>query len=158
MDPLTLDTFVNLDPKIPIWDRVYTIAPLVIIGSKEGDSYDLAPKHMASPMGFDNYFGFVCTPDHKTYHNVKQYKEFTVSFPNPDQVLMASLTASNRNSVGNKTKSVLDALEVAWGHTVNAPVVEGCYLYLEFYLRLNWHSSATRHGSNRFCFYYQFGR
>ncbi|MBT8235130.1 MAG: flavin reductase [Bacteroidia bacterium] len=131
MNPLALDTFVNLDPKTPIWDRVYTIAPLVIIGSKEGDSYDLAPKHMAAPMGFDNYFGFVCTPDHKTYHNIRQYEEFTVSFPNPDQVLMASLTASNRKSVGNKTTSVLDALEVAWGHTVDAPVVAGCYLYLE---------------------------
>lgn len=131
MDPLALDTFVNLDTKIPIWDRIYTIAPLVIIGSKEGDSYDLAPKHMAAPMGFDNYFGFVCTPDHKTYHNVRQNQEFTVSFPNPDQVLMASLTASNRKSVGDKSTSVLDALDVAWGHIVNAPVVSGCYLYLE---------------------------
>lgn len=131
MDPLTLDNFATLDTHSPIWDRIYTVAPLVIIGSKEEESYDLAPKHMASPMGFDNYFGFVCTPDHKTYHNVRRYQEFTVSFPNPDQILTASLTASNRKNVGNKSESVLDALEVAWGHTVDAPVVAGCYLYLE---------------------------
>ena len=131
MDSLSLESFVNLDTKTPIWDRIYTIAPLVIIGSKEGDSYDLAPKHMASPMGFDNYFGFVCTPDHKTYHNIREHQEFTVSFPHPDQVLTASLTASNRISVGDKSASVLDALQVAWAHTVNAPVVQGCYLYLE---------------------------
>ena len=131
MDTLALENFVNLDTRTPIWDRIYTIAPLVIIGSKEGDSYDLAPKHMAAPMGFDNYFGFVCTPDHKTYHNIREYQEFSVSFPNPDQVLTASLTASNREAVGDKSASVLDALEVAWGHTINAPVVKGCYLYLE---------------------------
>jgi len=131
MDTLALDNFVNLDTRTPIWDRIYTIAPLVIIGSKEGESYDLAPKHMAAPMGFDNYFGFVCTPDHKTYHNIRENEEFTVSFPNPDQVLTASLTAANRQSVGDKSASVLDALQVAWGHTVNAPVVKGCYLYLE---------------------------
>ena len=144
MDPLMLDNFVTLDTNSPIWDRVYTIAPLVIIGTKEEDSYDLAPKHMASPMGFDNYFGFVCTPDHKTYHNVRQHQEFTVSFPNPDQILTASLTASNREHVGNKATSVLDSLQVAWGHTVDAPVVAGCYLYLECAL----HKVIDGFGSN----------
>ena len=32
-----------------VWERVFTVAPLVIVGSKETDgTYDLAPKHMAS--------------------------------------------------------------------------------------------------------------
>lgn len=144
MDPISLDKMVALDTKVPIWDRVYTIAPLVIIGTREDESYDLAPKHMASPMGFDNYFGFVCTPAHKTYHNVREYGEFTVSFPNPDQVITASLTAANRKSVGQKSETVLDALEVAWAHTVNAPVIAGAYLYLECAL----HKIIDGFGSN----------
>ena len=131
MKPLNLEKLASLDTDIPLWDRVYTVAPLVIIGTREGEDYDLAPKHMATPMGFDNYFGFVCTPAHKTYHNVRKYQEFSVSFPNPDQVLTASLTAANRKSLGSKSDSVLDALEVAWTHTINAPVVVGSYLYLE---------------------------
>ena len=131
MKPLIMDKLVSLDTQIPLWNRIYTVAPLVIIGSKEGESYDLAPKHMASPMGFDNYFGFVCTPDHQTYHNIRQYEEFTVSFPTPEQVITASLTASNREALESKSTSVLDALEVAWAHTVNAPVIAGAYLYFE---------------------------
>lgn len=131
MHPLKLDKLVSLDTSIPLWDRVYTVAPLVIVGTKEGDDYDLAPKHLATPMGFDNYFGFVCTPAHKTYHNVRKYEEFSVSFPNPDQVLTASLTAANRKTLGSKADSVLDALEVAWAHTIDAPVIAGAYLYLE---------------------------
>ena len=46
----------------PIWDRVFCVAPLVIVGSKEPHGgYDLAPKHMAMPLGLGNYFCFVCS-------------------------------------------------------------------------------------------------
>ena len=65
------DNIISLDVNLPIWERVFTVAPLVVIGTKENGGYDLAPKHMATPMGFGNYFGFVCTPKHGTYHNVK---------------------------------------------------------------------------------------
>jgi hypothetical protein len=38
----------------PIWDRFFTVAPLVIVGSKEEDDrYNLAPKHMAMPLGWE---------------------------------------------------------------------------------------------------------
>jgi hypothetical protein len=47
----------------PIWDRVFSVTPLVIVGSKEtSGKFDLAPKHMAMPLGLGNYFCFVCTP------------------------------------------------------------------------------------------------
>lgn len=92
MSPTTSDRLISLNLTQPIWDRFFCVAPLVIIGTKEADgNYDLAPKHLATPFGWDNYFGFICTPRHSTYQNIKREKAFTVSFPKPDQVLLASL-------------------------------------------------------------------
>ena len=37
---------IPLSLEYPIWDRVFTIAPLVVIGTREPDgTFDLAPKH-----------------------------------------------------------------------------------------------------------------
>ena len=38
---------------------------------------------MAFPMGWENYFGFVCTPRHATYHNIRREGAFTLSYPRP---------------------------------------------------------------------------
>lgn len=87
----------TLDPEVPVWDKIFTVHPLVVIGTVEADgNHDLAPKHMAFPLGWDNYFGFVCTPRHGTYQNIKRTGEFTVSYPKPDKVLFTSLTATMR--------------------------------------------------------------
>jgi len=59
---------VSLDPDQPVWERFFSVSPLIVVGTRDEDgSYDLAPKHMATPLGWDNYFGFVCTPRHHTY-------------------------------------------------------------------------------------------
>lgn len=121
----------TLDTSIPIWDRVFTVAPLVVIGTKEGDGYDLAPKHMVTPIGFDNYFGFVCTPNHTTYQNIKKNKEFTVSFPLPNQVVLASLSASPRCDGISKSKSVIEVLPTIKATTVDALCIAESYLLLE---------------------------
>jgi flavin reductase (DIM6/NTAB) family NADH-FMN oxidoreductase RutF len=53
--------------------------------SRRTARYDLAPKHMVTPMGWDNYFGFVCAPRHATYRNVLRTKDsFTVSYLGPE--------------------------------------------------------------------------
>lgn len=62
---------------------------------KDG-GYDMAPKHMARGLGRGNYFGFVCTPRHATYHNAKREGAFTVTYPRPTQVLQASFSATSR--------------------------------------------------------------
>lgn len=100
--------FVSLDVKETIWDHFYTVAPLVVIGSKEGEGFDLAPKHMATPIGFSDFFGFVCTPRHQTYHNIKRSGHFSVSFVRPDQILLSSLAAMPRCSVEEFTKDITD--------------------------------------------------
>ena len=88
---------VSLDIEQPIWNRFFTVAPLIVVGTREATGeFDMAPKHMATPLSWENYFGFICTPSHGTYQNVKREQAFTVSFPNPEQVVQISLAASPR--------------------------------------------------------------
>ncbi len=122
---------VELSTDTPIWSHFFTVAPLVVIGTKEGEGYNLAPKHMVTPLGQQNYFGFVCTPRHSTYHNVQREQTFTVSFPKPDQVVLASLAASARCEAAGLSKPVLEALPTAPATRIDAPVLRDAYLYLE---------------------------
>ncbi len=120
---------INLDTSKPVWERFFTVAPLVIVGTTDADgSPDLAPKHMVAPMGWQNIFGFVCSPSHATCSNIERTGEFTVSFPRPSQVLYASLAASPRQ---DGRKPVLDYFSTIPGQVVGARLVEDAYLYFE---------------------------
>ncbi|MBV1874393.1 MAG: flavin reductase, partial [Gammaproteobacteria bacterium] len=78
----TASNLLSLDVSTSIWEKTFMVSPLVLVGSKdEGNSFDLAPKHLAMPLSWTNRYGFVCTPRHATYHNVVREKVFTVSFP-----------------------------------------------------------------------------
>ncbi len=123
--------FITLDVLHPIWSHFFTIAPLVIVGTKEEEGYDMAPKHMAMPIGFDNYFGFVCTPRHGTYQNVLQNKEFSVSFPLPNQVLLASISASPRIESISKSDQIVSALPAIKANKIDTLLVVDSYLHLE---------------------------
>jgi hypothetical protein len=47
---------VPVSPDRSLWDQFFAVFPLVIIGSKEPDgTFDLAPKHMAIPLGWENH-------------------------------------------------------------------------------------------------------
>jgi len=131
MERIKEQDFAQLNVKQSLLDQVFTVAPLVIVGTREGEKYDLAPKHMVTPLGFGPYFGFVCTPRHNTFHNIVATGEFTVSFPKPDQLVFTSLSATPRNDSCSKSDVVLDALPVAKALNMDVPVIEGAYLYLE---------------------------
>lgn len=123
-------TFISLDLDQPIWDRFFTVAPLVVIGTQETDgTYDLAPKHMAMPLGWGHYFGFICTPRHHTYQNARRTGVFTVSFPQPQQLLATSLTAAPR--CGDDDKLALAMLPTVPALVVDGVFLEEAYLYLE---------------------------
>ncbi|MEN8790369.1 MAG: flavin reductase [Flavobacteriaceae bacterium] len=122
---------ISLDPHIPIWDRVFTVAPLVVIGSKGSGGDDLAPKHMATPIGFGNYFGFVCTPRHCTYDNIEKTGLFSVSFPTPEQLVSISLSATPSKEKYSKSETVVAALPTIKANTMDILMIEGAYLYLE---------------------------
>jgi flavin reductase (DIM6/NTAB) family NADH-FMN oxidoreductase RutF len=120
---------VDLSTASPIWDRVFMVAPLVLVGTKEGDTYDVAPKHLALPLSWDNYFGFVCIPRHGTYRNIVAHPEFTVSFPRADRVVQTTMAAGGRLEDGSKP--TLAAVPTFPARTVDGVLVEGCALYLE---------------------------
>lgn len=131
MDRTELGQWIPLDTDQPIWSRFFTVAPLVLIGTREEKGYNLAPKHMAMPLGWENYFGFMCTPRHGTYRNIRREGGFTVSFPRPDQVLLTSLSAMARRDDCDLPKPVLDALPTLPGTRIDAPLLENAYLHLE---------------------------
>ena len=121
---------VELDTREPVWDRFFTVAPLVLVGTVDPDgSFDLAPKHMVTPMGWQNYFGFVCAPTHSTCSNINRTGEFTVSFPRPSQVLFSSLAASPRMADGDKP--VLDYFKTFPASEIDGRFIDEAYLYFE---------------------------
>lgn len=114
----------------PVWEQVFTVAPLVLVGTLEPDGEaDFAPKHMATPLGWGSHFGFVCTPQHATYCNIERSGEFTVSFPRPSQIVETSLAAAPREA--GDCKPSLAALGSFAASKVDARLVDGAYLFLE---------------------------
>jgi flavin reductase (DIM6/NTAB) family NADH-FMN oxidoreductase RutF len=126
--PEGVDELVPVPVGPGLWERVFTVAPLVLIGTKEGDGWDFAPKHMAMPLGWEGLYCFVCTPRHATYHNVQAHPQFTVSFPRPEQIMESSLAAGGRYE---DTKPALTAVPTAAARVVDGRVVAGCPLHLE---------------------------
>lgn len=129
-----LDKLTRLPVDRSIWDRVFCVAPLVIVGSKESHGgYDLAPKHMAMPLGLGNYFCFVCSPRHGTYHNIRRDGVFTVSYPRVGEVIYTSLAAAPRAE--DQSKPSLLALPTFPASKIDGVLVKDCYLFLECSLR-----------------------
>ena len=129
-NPDSTQALVELDTGRPIWDCFYWVAPLVLIGTMEAEgTHDLAPKHMAFPMGGENYFGFVCTPRHHTYSNIQRDGVFTVSYPRPSQLVQASLAASPRCE--DDKKPSLDALPVFPATRIDGVLLQGGSVFLE---------------------------
>jgi len=95
----------------PIRERFFTVAPLVLVATKEGASHDVAPKHLAMPPGWEIY------PD------------FTVSFPGTDLIMQASMAAAPR--LGDGSKPSVAAVPVFPARKVDAVLVQGCAVYLE---------------------------
>jgi flavin reductase (DIM6/NTAB) family NADH-FMN oxidoreductase RutF len=130
MDNSDYEDLVSLEIDQPIWPRFFTVSPLVLIGTRDANrKYNLAPKHMAFPLGWENYFGFVCTPRHTTYENVKRAGSFTVTYPRPTQVVLTSLSAASRDD--DDLKPSLLTLATFPARRVTGPFVKDGYVFLE---------------------------
>ncbi len=125
------EDFVSLDTKKSLWEQFYTVAPLVVIGTREENGFDLAPKHMVTPIGFSNYFAFVCTPRHRTYHNIKKEGIFSVSYVKPDQILMSSIAALPRCSVEDYPRDVVQQIPTVTSEDGENIFVADSYLCFE---------------------------
>jgi flavin reductase (DIM6/NTAB) family NADH-FMN oxidoreductase RutF len=123
------DGLVELPVGPGLWERVFAVAPLVLVGTKEADGWNFAPKHMAMPLGWEGFYCFVCTPRHATYRNLRTHPQFTVSFPRPEQIMESSLAAGGRFEGG--AKPALAAVPMVPARFVDGRVVDGCPLYLE---------------------------
>ena len=124
------DGKVELSMERPIWSSFFMAAPLTLVGTVEEDgSPDIAPKHMAMPLGWNNFFCFACSPNHATQRNAQRTGEFTVSYPRPGQVVEASLAAGPRGEEGDKPS--LAAIETFPATVVDGILVEDAYLWLE---------------------------
>ncbi|MGR8933469.1 MAG: flavin reductase family protein [Gammaproteobacteria bacterium] len=120
----------KLDISTSIWESFFSVFPLVLIGSCDADgSYDLAPKHMAMPMSWENHYGFICARHHRTYQNIMARKQFTVSYPRPSQIVITSLAADPR--ADDDTKPALKALPTFKATTVDGIFIKDAYLFLE---------------------------
>lgn len=121
---------IEIDTADPVWERFFTVAPLVLVGTTEPDgSPDFAPKHMVTPMGWQNYFGFVCAPSHATCSNIQRSGVFTVSYPKPSQVLFTSLAATARQAGG--AKPILEYFQTIPANAIDGYFVDDSYLYFE---------------------------
>ena len=121
---------VALPVTAPLWTRVFTVAPLVLVATRDEHGVDdIAPKHMAIPLGWDSFFCFVCSPRHTTYANAAARGCFTVSYPGPEATLIAGLAASPREP--DASKPALAALDTFAATAVDGVLVAGCVLYLE---------------------------
>jgi flavin reductase (DIM6/NTAB) family NADH-FMN oxidoreductase RutF len=132
MQGFSRDGVITLETELPIWERFFTVAPLVLIGTREpSGSFDLAPKHMAFPISWDNYFGFICTPRHRTYQNIRREGEFTVSYVRPAQLVLTALAASPRCGEGDNDKSSLAAIPTFPASRVKGVFARDAYVFLE---------------------------
>jgi flavin reductase (DIM6/NTAB) family NADH-FMN oxidoreductase RutF len=121
---------ISLDCSVPIWDRFYLARPLVIVGTTEPDGeFDLAPKHLAGPVSWENLWGFVCSETHATFRNVVRTGVFTVSYPTPEQVVTASLAAAPRSA--DDKKPSLSAIPTEPAKVVEGVLISGARIHLE---------------------------
>lgn len=121
---------IELDTGRSIWERFFTVFPLVVVGTTdEKGVIDLAPKHLAMPLSWGSHYGFVCSPNHRTYSNVQETKEFTVSYARPSQAVLASLAATPRGEDGSKP--ITEALPTIGAETIGGVFLRDAYLFLE---------------------------
>jgi flavin reductase (DIM6/NTAB) family NADH-FMN oxidoreductase RutF len=135
---------VSISSDESAFEKCFAAYSVVLVGTRNEDGDDnLAPKHMATPLGWSNYFGFVCTESHQTFANIEQTEQFTISYPRPNQILSVSLAAEPRDEDGEKPD--LGELPTAEADAVNAPLVSEAYLQLECQL----HSISEPFGDNQ---------
>jgi flavin reductase (DIM6/NTAB) family NADH-FMN oxidoreductase RutF len=120
----------TIDLATPVWSRFFLVHGLVVVGSSEADGgFDLAPKHLAMPLSWQNDFGFVCTPAQRTYSNIERSEVFTVSYPRPSDVVVASLAACPRGDDGDKPG--LASLPTVTAENIDGVLLADAYVHLE---------------------------
>lgn len=112
-----------------LWERVFQVAPLVVVGTREPDGgHDFAPKHRVVTLT-PRHFGFVCRESHATYRNALREQAFTVSWPGPGQIVMTAAAAAPRCE--DDEKKAMRGLPTVPAKYVEGELLAGCSLYVE---------------------------
>ena len=87
----------------PVWDRVFTVNPAGA-GRDQGGERRVRPRPQAHGVahGLGELLRVRLYPAPRTYHNARREGVFTVSYPRPTQVVLASLAASPSEGDGSK--------------------------------------------------------
>ena len=91
----------------------------------------LRPSIWRFPSAGTTTSGFVCTPRHRTYRNIRREGEFTVSYARPAQLVLTALAAAPRCGEGDDNKPSLAALPTFPASKVNGVFARDAYVFLE---------------------------
>ena len=120
----------RLDDAANLFESVFTVAPLVLVGTRELDgSVNLAPKLMAMPLGWSGKYCFACTPRHRTHVNAERTEMFSVSYVTPEQAVVTGQAAAERDVTGDRPE--LAALPTVEAAEIDGVLVEGAHAALE---------------------------
>jgi flavin reductase (DIM6/NTAB) family NADH-FMN oxidoreductase RutF len=110
--------------------RYFTVKPLILVTTLGSTGLpNVAPKTQNMDVGrCEQYFAFVCAPQHHTYQNAKANKEFVVNYPGPELIGKVSATAQLAE---DSDEIALAGLTSITSLVVKPPRIKECYLHLE---------------------------
>jgi flavin reductase (DIM6/NTAB) family NADH-FMN oxidoreductase RutF len=110
--------------------RYFTVKPLILVTTLGLKGLpNVAPKTQNMDVGrCEQYFAFVCTPQHHTYQNLKANKEFVVNYPGPELIERVSAAAQLAE---DSDEIALAGLTSIPSVVVKPPRIKECYLHLE---------------------------
>jgi flavin reductase (DIM6/NTAB) family NADH-FMN oxidoreductase RutF len=110
--------------------RYFTVKPLILVTTLGPTGLpNVAPKTQNMDVGRrEQYFAFVCTPQHHTYQNVKVNHEFVVNYPGPELIEKVSSAAQPAE---DSDEIALAGLTSIPSVVVKPPRIKECYLHLE---------------------------
>lgn len=108
----------------------FTVKPIILVttlGSNELPN--VAPQTQCMSVGrHEEYFAFVCTPEHHTYQNTKANKEFVVNYPGPELIEKVSAASQSAENVDEVALSGLTSIPSL---IVKPPRIKECMVHLE---------------------------
>lgn len=110
--------------------RYFTVKPLILVTTLGPQGLpNVAPKTQSMDMGrSEEYFAFVCVPEHHTYQNAKANGEFVVNYPCPELIEKVSASSQHTENVDEITLAGLTAIPSL---VIKPPRIKECRVHLE---------------------------
>lgn len=110
--------------------RYFTVKPIILVTTFGPHGLpNVAPKTQSMDVGrSEEYFAFVCVPEHHTYQNARANKEFVVNYPGPELIEKVSASSQHAENVDEVTLAGLTAIPSL---VVKPPRIKECKVHLE---------------------------